>query len=325
MASKKIPDMPAADPLNGTEEFHLVQGPNSRHALLSTLATWILGQVPAVTGVLRVANNLGDLASAVTARVNLGLGSAATFASSAFLQVASNLSDVANVATARTNLSVYSKAEVDAAIAGSSPSGMPFENAVTKPAAANFTVQNLAGGSIASTFADYAKGVAMLQLGSIGATNQIRFARHDVIVSGTPFTMTARLSAIDPQQPIGQASQGALVLRNSANGRMILFGDGGGGVTSYVQIFSTYTSGQLGQYTAFSVSYQFPWKRIVSDGTNLTFWVSKDGYYWVQAAAGTTIANYIGVVDEIGIGLQAIASVATAHGTLCQSFTVTFP
>jgi len=53
---------------------------------------------------LSVANNLSDVASASSARANLGLGTAAVLAVSAVFQVANNLSEVANAATARTNI-----------------------------------------------------------------------------------------------------------------------------------------------------------------------------------------------------------------------------
>ncbi|MGH6828662.1 MAG: hypothetical protein ACREFW_07105 [Rhizomicrobium sp.] len=52
----------------------------------------------------QTANSLSDIASAAAARTNLGLGSAATQAVTAFLQPGNNLSDLSNAGTARANL-----------------------------------------------------------------------------------------------------------------------------------------------------------------------------------------------------------------------------
>ncbi len=66
-----------------------------------------------VTDILLRANNLNDLTNIVTARFNLGLGSAAIQDITFFLQSANNLSDVANAATARTNLGLGTAATQD--------------------------------------------------------------------------------------------------------------------------------------------------------------------------------------------------------------------
>ncbi len=86
------------------------------------------------------ANNLSDLTNAATARTNLGLGTAAVQASSAFdaagaaasaqsnainasCQRASNLADLANPSTARGNLGLGTGAVRNITVSASGPSG----------------------------------------------------------------------------------------------------------------------------------------------------------------------------------------------------------
>ena len=84
-------------------------GGSSDHATVhNTIADAIIAVETAVGAnlgnVLQKANNLSDVASASTSRTNLGLGTAATLASTAVAQTANNLSDLSTPATAITNL-----------------------------------------------------------------------------------------------------------------------------------------------------------------------------------------------------------------------------
>lgn len=98
-------------------------------------------------GALLAVNNLDDLDNIVTARTNLGLGSAALLASTAILLKADNLSGLANTATSRTNLGVAIGTNVQAfsalllAFAGLSPAAnkLPYFTGAATMALADLT------------------------------------------------------------------------------------------------------------------------------------------------------------------------------------------
>lgn len=195
-----------------------------------------------------------------------------------------------------TDLTVDAQGRITLAAsgAGGGGGGDPYGIAPVVPLVANFTLIN--AGS--ATFIDTTFGIFMRV--PTGGGSNIRFLNPVTALPATPWTMATRMRLVHPETTLTRVTP-SLVLRNSGTGRIIIFGDHGTGyLVQRWSGFGAFNSSIVTLTTGYRMS-DVPWKRIVNDGTDLSFEVSPDGESWAVLAT-EPLATYVSSVDQAGAG-----------------------
>lgn len=190
-----------------------------------------------------------------------------------------------------------------------------FEATATVPVASAFA--NVISGP---TFSD--SSIGMTYTTPTPGGTQFYMARYTGSFSSN-FTMTIRAR---PTSFVNASAYNCcLVLRNSTNGRYVIFGDYQASTQMLVQNWTndtTFSANVLGP-TTIPVP-MIPWKRIVVSGGNISFEISANGQDW-HAVTTSTVAGFLtasggGSLDQIGVGGLSVSS--AAGSAIFQSFTV---
>jgi len=189
--------------------------------------------------------------------------------------------------------------------------GVTGERPITVPTAASFTLENAGTASLS----DITSG---LQLDSPSATANIRFARYNGGPPATPYQMIVR-APYSRAATTTSAYNRALILRNSSNGRLMIFGaysTGWAGQTwsSYTAFNGNMTGSPSFNDTLFTLLNAHLWWRLRNDGTTVFFEWSPEGYIW-NTITSEALASYLtaagGTADQIGIGNMVSGAAAT--------------
>ena len=264
------------------------------------------------SGFLSGANNLSDVANAGTSRTNLGLGTAATTASTDYATAAqgtkadnaaakaSNLSDLASASTARTNLGLGSAATLTA--------GTSANNAVQLDGSAKLPAVD---------------GSALTGLASGGTVNMV--ADGDIAIR-KPVVLTAAGKAKEVAISVSDAAAGvgtALTLDSSVNGSdsrtVLVYMDGiGSGVKTFLKIFCD--GGTSNHITAIAFTISDTGARTITAGTPVV--VTSNDTAAMDAVFDPDTDRVIMVYRNGDASNQAYYSVISVSGTTVTASTV---
>lgn len=167
-----------------------------------------------------------------------------------------------------------------------------FESAGAKPVVADFTLDNAGTASMAD-------GTGGIVLTMPSSTINIRFIRYGVAPSSS-FKVILRSTALSPYRNGNIHNGGAIILRNSSSGKLITFSCSNASI--YMQRWAGYASFNASPLNGVALFYNMQiWRKVESDGTTLSFYLSADGLDWGLIAT-EALASYISSVDQVGMG-----------------------
>lgn len=150
------------------------------------------------------------------------------------------------------------------------------EAAFTKPTAAGFAASRDGG---VAAFADITYGVRLTAPGTTGNTNNLLYLVDTITEGAAGYRATARIRRHTPLDKWGIMG---LILRNSADGKSVLFGIGNDTLIGFHR--NSYSSDTAWAAVAGVIAYQELdfWIRVHDDLTNRKIYISRYGDFWQQ-------------------------------------------